>query len=256
MANSMFIPAIILEMDSCGGKLAQLAHVICHNECNSWHCWVSQWGFIKERHPSMESCFIMAYTNNMDRQPIERCHIEAVGIPTVEIRWFQDSTMEIQWLQERNHNFVHATTAKLSCHEQNYRSSITTIWYPHLDNLYLPDIIILNQHCFIAERHTFYWNIDIGTKWQYFNGKISRHYFAFFWGKMYEFKLRLHWGLFLWVQYTISIGSDDLLLIRRQAIPWTSNYPVHWHIPQGLNDLIPTLWNSHCGNKMAVAGNW
>ena len=43
---------------------------------------------------------------------------------------------------------------------------------------------------------------------------------AFSWMKMYEFRLRFHWSLFLGFQYS-SIGSDNsLALFRRQAIIW------------------------------------
>ena len=48
---------------------------------------------------------------------------------------------------------------------------------------------------------------------------------AFSWMKMFEYRSKLHWGLFLMVQLTISsIGSDnDLAPTRRQAIIWTND---------------------------------
>ena len=170
----MFIPAISLEMDSCGGKLAQLAHVICHNECNSWHCWVSQWGFIKERHPGLESCFIMTYTNNMDRQPIERCHMNdshcgdemaeiILGMVPLNERWryFVTSSL-IHWAHTQNDNWMatglrrgvttlfvlqqqsfHVMDMVLFLfHEQNCEPFPTIILYPQSYILYLLDIPI------------------------------------------------------------------------------------------------------------------
>ena len=51
--------------------------------------------------------------------------------------------------------------------------------------------------------------------------------------KMYEFRLRFHWSLYLRAQLTISqhFGSDnDLAPNRRQAIIWTNTNPILWRI--------------------------
>ena len=60
--------------------------------------------------------------------------------------------------------------------------------------------------------------------------------------KMYEFRLRFHWSLFLRSkkQYS-SIGSDNgLVPTRRQAIIWTNDGLSYWRIyaSLGLNELM------------------
>ena len=64
---------------------------------------------------------------------------------------------------------------------------------------------------------------------------------AFSWMKMFEFRLKFHWSLFLKVQLTIfQHGSDnDFAPNRRQAIIWTNDDPVHRRIyaSLGLNEL-------------------
>ena len=50
--------------------------------------------------------------------------------------------------------------------------------------------------------------------------------------KIYEFRLKFHWSLFLRVQLTYSsIDSDNgLATTRRQAIIWTNDCISYWHI--------------------------
>ena len=91
----------------------------------------------------------------------------------------------------------------------------------------------------------------IGTKYVYtFNtlrprrmAAISRTTFSntFSWIKMYQFRLRFLWSLFLKLQLTIfqhcfSIGSDNgLAQHRRQAIIWTNDDPVQRRIYASLD---------------------
>ena len=64
---------------------------------------------------------------------------------------------------------------------------------------------------------------------------------AFSWMKIFEFRLKFHWIMFLTVNWQYgSIGSDDgLAPTRRQAIIWTNDGQVWWRIyaSLGLNEL-------------------
>ena len=68
----------------------------------------------------------------------------------------------------------------------------------------------------------------------------------FSWMKMHGFHLILH-CLFLWSKLTTSsIGLDNgLVLTRRQAIIWTSDGLVYWHIyaSLGINELTVVVLN-------------
>ena len=58
--------------------------------------------------------------------------------------------------------------------------------------------------------------------------------------KKHQFWLKVHWSLVLWFQLD-SVGSGKgLALIRRQAIIWTDDGLVYWHIyvSLGLNELL------------------
>ena len=48
---------------------------------------------------------------------------------------------------------------------------------------------------------------------------------AFVWTKIYQFRLRFHWSLFLRVQITIFLAPA-----RRKAIIWTNDDPAYWRI--------------------------
>ena len=71
---------------------------------------------------------------------------------------------------------------------------------------------------------------------------------AISWKKMFEFRLKFHWSLFLKVQLAVfSIGSDNgLALNRRHAIISTNDDPVQWRIytSLGLNELKNHTHNS------------
>ena len=51
--------------------------------------------------------------------------------------------------------------------------------------------------------------------------------------KMYEFRLRFHWSLFL--RFELTIGLDNgFAPNRRQAIIWTNADQIHWYIYEAL----------------------
>ena len=76
-------------------------------------------------------------------------------------------------------------------------------------------------------RGMYHWNENLAISTIWGRDKIATifqttYLNAFSWMKMYEFRLRFHWRLFLRFQLTISsIGSDNgLAPVRRQIIVW------------------------------------
>ena len=84
---------------------------------------------------------------------------------------------------------------------------------------------------------------------------------AFSWIKMYKFRLKFHWILFLRVQQYSSIGSDDgLASTRRQAIIWTNDGLVYWCIcaSLSLNELTKPnmILSERCHNHGVPRKQW
>ena len=77
----------------------------------------------------------------------------------------------------------------------------------------------------LASVHT-----EAQTKWPTFLQMIFSNSFSSI--KMFIFWLKFHWSLFLGVQLTVSqYWSDNgLVLNRQQAITWTNDDTIHWHM--------------------------
>ena len=73
---------------------------------------------------------------------------------------------------------------------------------------------------------------------------------AFSWLKKFDFWLKFYWNLFLRVQMKITgIGLDNgLVPMRRQAIIWINDDPIHWRLYATLGGDELTHWGR---NKMA-----
>ena len=71
---------------------------------------------------------------------------------------------------------------------------------------------------------------------------------AFSWMKIFDFRLKFYWSLFLRVQYAIIVSDNGLAPNRRQAIIWT-NVGLGClciYASLGLNELMIWCFAPHC----------